>query len=74
MAMNSEPKELVSTPVCFLDIQNIGADFRYIRKPGQEFRVMESVAWSASTKALVTNPSPRGSGISGGKGFGESRA
>ena len=28
MAMNSEPKELVSMPVCFLDIQKIGVEFK----------------------------------------------
>ena len=61
--MKSEPKEVVFTLVCFLDIQYIGAMLRYTRKPVRERRVIESPAWSASTKARMTKPNPRGAGM-----------
>ncbi len=49
IAMNSDPKELVSIPVCFLDDQYIGALFRNIMKPERDRLVIRFPAWSAST-------------------------
>ena len=44
IAINSDPKELVSQLACFLDIQNTGALFTYTTNPDLDLRVMESDA------------------------------
>ena len=44
IAMNSAPKELVSTLVCFFEYQKIGALFRKIMNPVLDLRLVVSVA------------------------------
>ena len=62
MATNSLPNVELSTLVCFRECQYIGEPCRKIRNPVLDRLVTVSEAWSASTFALVTKPSPRGSG------------
>ena len=63
IAMNSEPRDEDSTPVCFLLHQCVNAEFNKTKKPVLDQRVTISDAWSASTFARIWNPKPRGSGM-----------
>ena len=63
IAMNSEPKDEDSTPVCFLLHQCVNAEFKKTKKPVLDLRVAVSDAWSASTFGRIWNPKPRGSGM-----------
>ena len=49
MAINSEPKLLDSTLVCFFDDQYTNALFKYTRNPVRDLLVIVSAVWSAST-------------------------
>ena len=64
--MKSDPNEDDSTDVCFLLHQWTRAEFRNTTKPVCDRLVIVSAAWSASTLALIVNPTPRGSGMLGG--------
>jgi len=66
IATNSDLNEEVSTLVCFFENQYIGAEFKNIKNPVLERRVVTSPAWSESTKALILNEIPRGGGMLGG--------
>jgi hypothetical protein len=65
IATNSEPNELDLQPVCFFDNQQTGAQL-CTKNPVLNHLVTALAVWSASTFASITNPSPRGSGMSGG--------
>jgi hypothetical protein len=65
IAMNSDPKLLDSTLVCFLDIQYTSAQLGHTKNPVLECLVTVSDAWSASTFACIVKPRPLGSGCVG---------
>ena len=67
IAMTSDPNEDDLTDVRFLLHQRNRAEFRNTRKPVRDCLVIVSVAWSASTLALIVNPTSRGSGMLGGR-------
>ena len=66
IAMNSEPKELVSIVVCFLEVQYIGALLTKIINPVRERLLVVSPVWSESTKAHNVTAAPLDSGMLGG--------
>ena len=66
IAVNSEPKLLISIVVCFLENQWTRAVCVYSKNPVLDLLVIISAAWSTSTLVQTMNPSPLSCGMLGG--------